>query len=88
MAFDEQGNPVPDSGVPKIVDKLAPIQAMRSRRMKLNFQYGVTSDAKVLNELDHEERRIMIDALEYVEVFSDDAFSRLMARHALGTRPR
>ena len=85
MAFDEHGNPVEEeASVPQIVDKLAPIQAMRNRRMKFDLlSLSATSGISA-----REERRILIDALEYVEVFSEDAFARLMARHALGVRPR
>lgn len=71
--------------VPDIVDKLGPVQVIRKRRMGLDFMvagHGRTSES------DREERSIYMDALEYVEVFSEDAFCRLMARHALGRRPR
>ena len=86
MDHDKNGNP---QEVPSIVDKLEPVQEIRKRRMKLEFlRDAIEHGQGSLADLVHEERRIFIDALEYVEVFSDDAFCRLMARHALGKRPR
>ena len=90
MDHDKNGVPIEEDKVPSIVDKLGPVQEIRKRRMRLNFSIMAAAQHSpdVPPALYREEHSIFIDALEYVEVFSEDAFCRLMARHALGRRPR
>ena len=73
-----------DERVPDIVDKLGPVQEMSGRRAKLELLWGGAGSTADLSSM---ERRIHMDALEYVERFSEDAFCRIMAYHALGRRP-
>ena len=77
-----------DKEVPDIVDKLGPVQEMSKRRAVLDFKLtGGERGQGSGGEMDAMERRIHMDALEYVERFSEDAFCRIMAYHALGRRP-
>ena len=87
MAFDENGNPIEEK-LPQLVDKLKPIQALHRRRLNLKMN-AVTEgpfDMPAINEA--EERSMFIDALEYIEIYSEDVFARLMARESLGKRER
>ena len=88
--FDENAQPT-EPEVPNILDKLEPCQHMRKRRMKLDFITAANAGKQVFRStaaLEAEERRMFIDALEFVEVYSEDGFCRIMAREALGRRPR
>jgi hypothetical protein len=80
MKFDEQGNKVDEPSVPEVIDKLGPVQQMRIRRMRHDL-------LESCHHGDTEDRRMLVDALDYVQTFSEDAFSRLMAAQALGRRP-
>ena len=87
MDHDKSGNPVEKPNVPDIVDKLGPVQLMSKRRAKLDFLRDAAAEGQGGGaHLDLLERRIYMDALEYVEHFSEDAFCRIMAYHALGRR--
>ena len=68
-----------DNEVPEIVDKINPIEEMRARRMKHTL-------LMTNNPGDTEDRRMLLDALEFIQTFSEDPFSRLMAQHAMGRR--
>ena len=85
MEHDQNGNPV-EPTVPSIVDKLDPIQHMQKRRAV--FEALLRADPREVSDgtLGDMEHRMYIDALEYVEHFSEDAFCRIMAYHALGRR--
>jgi len=89
--FDETGAPK-SAGVPAILDKLGPVQAMSKRRTRWVFE-GLTAKVDAVFPIvnparEAEERQMFIDALEFVEVYSEDGFSRIMARTALGRRSR
>ena len=90
--FDENGQPEAEQ-VPSILDKLGPCQRMAKRRMKLDFLRMAEANSKLTvfpsaGEINSEEHRMFIDALEFVEVYSEDGFCRIMARTALGRRKR
>ena len=86
MAFDEHGNEMRGSETPPIVDKLAPCLAMRSRRNALRIKAIDPSEPFTTAVSESVERQMFVDALEYVEVYSEDVFARIMAREALGKR--
>jgi hypothetical protein len=84
MEYDENGNPIEKT--PGLVDKLAPCQAMHRRRASLKMRAINPSEPFTLTVCEETERQMFIDALEYVEVYSEDVFARIMAREALGKR--
>jgi hypothetical protein len=81
-----------DTGTPRILDKLQPCEDMARRRMKLDFLAAAKRGREPFAIDDcvdrQEERSMFMDALEYVEIYSEDAWARIMARAALGRRKR